>query len=329
MIERRPALAVTLALALLATPLAAGTQQAEKVYRIGYLGGGMHATAPHLVEAFRQGLREHGWVEGRNIIIEYRSQEGKAERLPEVAAELVRLNVDVIVATNPPWIWAVKDATKTIPIVMVFGPDPVESGLVRSLARPGGNITGLTSLSADLSAKQLDLLKEIVPGVSLVALLWNPTNPWHTLALKSIETTAQYRGVRLQALGVRGPDEFNAAFLSMTKDRAGALLVLADPVTAEHRARVAELAVKHRLPAVCALREFAEAGCLASYWPNSPASFRRAAAYVHRILNGARPGDLPIEQPTTFELVLNAKTAKALGLTIPPPVLLRADQVIQ
>jgi putative tryptophan/tyrosine transport system substrate-binding protein len=329
MMDRRAFLGA-LAGGLLTAPLAAEGQQAGRVYRIGYFGGGPPASAPPFLEAFRHGLQELGWVEGRHFVIEYRSTPEDPVRRPEVAAELVRLNVDVIVATSPPSIWAAKDATKTIPIVMVFGPDPVESGLVQSLARPGGNITGLTTLSADLSAKHLELLKDIAPGVSRVAVLWNPTNPWHsTGGLKSIEARARSRGIQVQAVGVRGPDELDAAFTSMTQRRSGGLLVLPDPLIVGQRVRIAGLAVKHRLPTICGLRESAEAGCLASYWPDSAAVMRRAANYVDKILKGAKPGDLPVEQPSKFELVINLKTAKALGLTIPPSLLQRADQVIE
>jgi len=319
----------SLAPGLVAVPLVAGAQPVPKVYRIGYFGGAALASSPPFLEAFRQGLHELGWVEGRNFVIEYRSSEENAGRLSEVAAELVRHNVDVIVATSPPSIWPVKEATKTIPIVMAMGPDPVESGLVQSLAHPGGNITGLTTLSADLSVKQLELLKEIVPGVLRVAVLWNPTNPWHPTGVKRIEASARALALQLYPVGVRSPDELDRAFASLTPHRPGALLVLPDPLTVGRRKRIADLAVQYRLPALCGLRESAEAGCLASYWANSAAVMRRAATYVYRILNGARPGDLPIEQPTTFELVINLKTAKAPGLTIPPSVLARADEVIQ
>jgi len=326
-VPRRGFLTILAVGLLLSTPFA-GAQQPATVYRIGFFGGGTSASAPFL-DAFRQGLSDFRWVEGRHYVIEYRSAEENIDRLSEVAAELVRLNVDVIVATSPPAIWPVKDATKTIPIVMVMGPDPVESGLVQSLARPGGNITGLITLSADLGAKQLELLRDIVPGVSRVAVLFNPTNPWHPNGLKRIEPSAQSLGLQLYPVGVRGPDELDGAFARVTQHRADALLVFPDPLIVGQRRRIAALALKHRLPALCALRESAEAGCLASYWPNSAAQVRRAATYVYRILNGARPGDLPIEQPTRFELVLNAKTAKALSLRLPPAVRVRADEIIE
>ncbi len=314
--------------ALLASPLAAEGQQAEKVWRIGFLSGGSASASPVLA-AFRLGLRDWGWVEGQNVLIEARWAEGVAERLPDMARDLVHLNVDVIVTSIPGATVAAKNATALIPIVMVFGTDPVELGLVSSLARPGGNITGLTSLSADVSAKQFELLKEAVPAVSRVGVLQNPVNPWHPIALKGIESRGRVLGVRLQAQDVRGPEDLDTAFLAMSRGQAGAVLVLADPMTFVHRAKIARLAAKYRLPGMYGLREYAEAGGLISYWPNTAASFRRAASYVDKILKGAKPADLPVEQPTKFELVINLKTAKALGLTIPPSLLLRADHVIE
>jgi putative ABC transport system substrate-binding protein len=268
-------------------------------------------------------------VEDRNVRIVYRYADGRLERLPGIAAELVRMNVDVIVATAPAPLAAARSATKTIPIVMVYGPDPVEAGLVVGLARPGGNITGLTSLSADLSVKQLQLLKEMVPGLSRIAVVWNPTNPWHPTGVKRLETAARALGVRLQTVGVRTPDEIDPAFAAMVRQRADGILNLSDPLTYVHRARLADLAAKHRLPMMNGLIEYTEAGGLASYWPNSAEMLRRAAGSVHRILSGSRPSDLAIEQPTRFEFVINLRTAKALGLTIGQSVLLRADRVIE
>jgi putative ABC transport system substrate-binding protein len=310
-------------------PLAIEAQPTARMYQVAWLSGASANSDPRNLEAFRQALRAFGWVEGQNIAIEYRWAEGQNDRLAEMAAEVVRLKVDVIVAPSPGPVFAVKEATQRIPIVMVFGPDPVESRLVASLARPGGNITGLTSLSADLSLKQLELLKEMVPGLTRVAVLWNPTNPWHAPAVKRVEAAARALGLRLQVVGVRGSDEFDAAFAAMAKERAGAVLGLPDPLTFLHRTRLADLAAKHRLPTMNGLMEYTEAGGLASYWPNSAEMFRRAAFYVHRILSGAQAGDLAIEQPTTFELVVNLKTAKALGLRIPSSLLLRADRVIE
>ena len=316
---------------LAAAPVAAEAQQpGARVYQVGWLQGGSASDYPsQTLDAFRHGLREFGWVEGRNIVLVYRFAESKVDRLPELAAELVRMKVDVILATTPGVVAAAKNASKTIPIVMVYGPDPVATGLVATLARPGGNITGLTSLSADLSVKQLELLKEMVPGLSRVGVLWNPTNPWHAAGVKRVEIASQALGLRLQVVGVRGPDEFDAAFAAMARERAGAILGLPDPMTFAHRARLADLAAKHRLPTMNGVTAYTEAGGLASYWPDGAEMFRRAAGYVHKILSGARPGDLPIEQPTKFELVINLKTAKRLGLRIPPPVLARADRVLE
>jgi ABC-type uncharacterized transport system substrate-binding protein len=313
-------LAVVLTLSLALAPLAAEAQ-AGKVFRVGALGSG----SPELL---RQGLRESGYVEGLNLAIESRDAEGKTERFGELAAELVRLKVDVIVASNPAATFAAKRATTSIPIVMVNTPDPVQLGLVVSLGRPGGNITGTTTLSADLSIKQLELLKEAVPRVVRIAVLSVPSNPWHPLALKGAEVAARSLAVQLQIVAVRGPEELDNAFATMTMERAGAVLVLSDPMTCFHRARLADLAAKHRLPAMYGVRGYVDAGGLMSYWAHQADLYRRVGSYVDRIVKGAKPGDLPIEQPTRFELVINLKTAKALGLTIPSSVLGRTDQVI-
>ena len=306
---------------LLAAPLVAGAQPV-KINRIGVLTDGS-------TEPLRQSLRELGYVEGQNVAIEVRETEGKPERLDELAFELARLKVDVIVATYPAAVFSARRASATIPIVMVNTPDPVDLGLVASLAHPGGNITGVTSLSVDLSLKQLELLKVAVPGASRIAVLWNPDNPWHPVAVKGLQGRGQSLGVQLQFLPVRRPDEFDKAYQAMLTKRAQAMLVLADPMTSAHRRQLADLAMKHRLPAMGSLRVYAEAGSLMSYWADGTDLFRRAASYVDRILKGARPGDLPIEQPTKYDLVVNLKTAKALGLTIPRSLLLRADQVIE
>jgi putative ABC transport system substrate-binding protein len=324
--------ALALVLALLAAPPVADAQQAAKVPRIGLLSGTSPPTpaapSPPL-EAFRQRLRDLGWVEGQNLMIEGRWAEGKLERLPGMAAELVSLRVDCIVASTPGVILAAKKATTTIPIVMVFGADPVELGFVASLARPGGNITGLASLSAELNPKQLQLLKEAVPKLTQVVVLRNPANPWHAVGSKELDAAAFSLGVSLQFLEVRGPDEFDTAFATMTRKGTGAVFVLSDPMFFVHRTRLAHLAVKHRLPTMHGVIEFAVAGDFMAYYPNSVDLFRRAATYVDNILKGAKPADLPVEQPMRFELVVNLKTAKALGLTIPPSVLLRADEVIK
>jgi putative tryptophan/tyrosine transport system substrate-binding protein len=314
---------------LLAAPLAAEAQQPVKVARIGVLAPGSPTSSPQLREAFRQQLRELGYVEGQNIVIEYRWAEGRAERLPDLAAELVSLNVDVIVAGGTPGPLAAKHATGTIPIVMTAAGDPVGSGLVASLARPGGNVTGLSARSPDLSGKRLQLLKEVVPGVARVAVLWNAANPYAALVVRETEAAARSLGVQVQFLEVRGPDDFENALPAAIRGRAGALIVVEDPLTFLYLKRIAEFAAQNRLPATYGYREFAEAGGLMTVGPNLADLYRRAAIFVDKILKGAKPADLPIEQPTKFELVINLKTAKALGLTLPPSLLLRADQVIE
>jgi ABC-type uncharacterized transport system substrate-binding protein len=325
--DRRAFLAGTAA--LLAAPLAAEAQPAAKIARIGYLAFNL-ASSPHVHEAFRQGLRDLGYVEGRNVVIEYRHAEGKAERFPTLAAELVSLKVDLIVAGAYQATLATKNATKTIPIIMVAVADPVRMGLIASLVRPGGNITGLTLLAGtEIVGKHLELLKEAVPNLSRVAVLSNPANPMHIVRLREVEVAGRSLRVQLQILKAQGPEEFDSAFAAMTRARAGALYVVGDPMFIQHRRRLAELAAKSRLPAVYELKDHAEAGGLMVYGPSTLDMYRRAATYVDKILKGAKPGDLPVEQPTKFELVINLKTAKALGLTIPPSVLARADEVIQ
>jgi putative ABC transport system substrate-binding protein len=319
--NRRRFLLTTLAAAL-ATPLRAEAQHAAKVYRIGVLGSGED-------QLWRQTLREAGYVEGQNITLEWRNPEGKPERFGDLAAELVRLKVDLLVATNPAATIAAKKATTSIPIVMLHTPDPVQLGLVASLGRPGGNITGTTTLSSDLSVKQLELLKEAIPQATRVAVLWNPVNPWHPFALQAAERAGRSVAAQVRGVRVRGLEEFEAAFAAMTKERADAVLVLSDPTTFFHRARIAELAVKRRLPTMHGVRGYVDAGGLMSYWANQADLYRRAASYVDRIVKGAKPADLPIELPTRFELIINLNTAKTLGLTIPPSLLLRADQVIE
>jgi putative tryptophan/tyrosine transport system substrate-binding protein len=323
---------VMLILSLLSASLGtAAAQPAGKVPRIGYLSTGF-ATDPmreRLLEAFRQGLRELGYVEGQNIAIESRWTEDKDDRLPALAADLVRLKVDVIVASGGAATQAARQATRTIPIVMSQVNDPVGSGLVASLARPGGNVTGLTVMSPDLLGKQLQLLKEVVPTVSRVALLRNPDNPADTAILREAEAAAQALGVRLQTLEARNPPEIDSAFAAMTRERAGALLILPDSVFLSQRSQIAELAVKRRLPSIRQSRAFPEAGGLMSYGANYPDLSRRAATFVDKILKGAKPADLPVEQPTKFELVLNLKTAEALGLTLSPTLLFQADEVIR
>jgi putative ABC transport system substrate-binding protein len=319
-----------LAMVILVAPLAADGQPTGKVHRIGYLSGGSATASPRFVEAFRQGLRDLGWVEGQKIVIDYRFAEGRFDRLPDLAAELVRLKMEVIVAGPTPPAVAAKNAAGTIPIVMVGVGDPVGQGLIASLARPGGNVTGLSfSVGSETFGKGLELLKETVPEVRRVAILSNPANASHALAIENAKAAARSLGVWLQLLEARGPEEFDDAFASMAKERVAALLVLTDPVFFLHRARLADLATKSRLPSMHGGREYVEAGGLMSYGPSFLDLWRRAATYVDKILKGAKPADLPVEQPTKFELVINLKTAKALGLTVPQSLLIRADEVIQ
>jgi len=314
---------------LLIAPRGVGAQQPAKIPRIGFLSGTSPSAAAPWLDGFRQGLREHGYVEGQNIVIEYRWAEGRQERQPALAAELARFKVDVLVAANSSAALAAKHATTTIPIVMLVVSDPVRLGLVASLARPGGNITGLTSISDELWVKQLELLKEAVPKASRVAVLWNPANPGHGPALKGIEAAARSLGMRPQLRAASRPEELDSAFEAMTSARAGALLVVADPLFSVHAARIGDLALKARLPAMSGIREYAEAGGLVTYAASYVDLWRRGAGYVDKILKGAKPADLPVEQPTKFELVINFKTAKALGLTIPRSLLQRADEVVQ
>jgi len=311
--------------ALLAAPLAAEAQQAGKVYRIGLLGTFEN---PSGWKAFLQRLRELGWAEGKNIVMERRFSEGKPERLRDLAAELVRLNVDVIVTSQTPPAQAAKNATTTIPIVMIVG-DPVGTGLVASLARPGGNMTGLSLLNPATAGKRVELLKDILPGATRLGVLGNPTSPWTALMIREIEVSARTLGMQLQRLEVERPTDFEAAFGAAIRGRAAALLVLEDGLNSAYMATIVGLAAKSRLPAAYGLREFVDAGGLMSYGANTLDLYRRAATYVDKILKGAKPADLPVEQPTKFELVINIKTAKALGLTIPPSLLGRADQVIE
>ena len=281
------------------------------------------------VEAFRQGLRELGYVEGKNIVIEWRYAEGKPDRLRELAAELVRLKVDVIVTAGPAPTRSAKQATATIPIVMAFDDDPVGSGFAASLARPGGNITGLATLAPEISGKQLELLKEIIPKLSRVAVLGNATNPGNPQALREINSPQDAFGVQLQYLEVRGPKDIETAFRAASKGRADAVLVLSSPVLFSQRKQIAELAVKSRLPAIYDRPEYVEDGGLVFYGVSYTDLSRRAATYVDKILKGAKPADLPVEQPKKFEFIINLKAAKQIGLTIPPNVLARADKVIK
>ena len=314
-----------LAFGLFGTSLGAGAQQGRKPYRVGFLTA---STTPHLFEAFRQGLHELGWLEGQSLVLEYRSAEGRIERIPELAAELVRRKLDVIVLAATA-VHGAKQATTTVPAVFVTADDPVIAGFVTSLARPGGHMTGLTSLNVDLDAKRLELLKTALPGVSGVGVLSAPSDLANRERVAAVERGARALGLQLQILEVPRADRLPDAFAVASRARVGALMVLGSPILVPHQARIAELATRARLPVISAWREFPNAGGLMSYGTNVSAMFHRAASYVDRILKGAYPAELPVEQVTKFELILNLKTAKALGLTIPQSLLLQADQVIQ
>jgi len=324
-VDRRTFIAGTFG--LLAAPLAAQAQPAAKIPRLGLLWP--DSPPSPRVDEFRRGLRELGYAEGTTIVIEYRYAEGKRDRLPELAAELVRLKVDVIVALSTLAALPAKKATAAIPIVMTSG-DPVGTGLVASLARPGGNVTGLTAFSPDLVGKRLELLKQAIPGLVRVAVLWDSAGPSKIIEFKEAEATAPALGLQLQSLEVRAPHpDLQAAFGAASRERAQGLVVLNNPLTLTYRAQIAAMAISNRLPSMFDGRDYAEAGALISYGANVSDLFRRAAIYVDKILKGAKPADLPVEQPTKFELIINLKTAKALGLTIPPAVLARADEVIE
>jgi putative tryptophan/tyrosine transport system substrate-binding protein len=305
-------------------------QQTGKLPRIGYLRLTSPSDRPPLLDTFRQALRELRWVEGQNIVIDYRFAEGMLDRLPDLAAELVRLKVDIIVSAGTQGVTADKNATETIPIVMIGVRDPIGTGLIASLARPGGNVTGVSgSAGLEIVAKQLELLKETVPKIRRVGILSNPTNEYHQLAIRELNVAAQSLGVRLQLLEARDPNEFDGAFAAMAKERVEALLVLSDAIFNSHQTRLVELAERGRLPAAYGVRESVAAGGLMSYGPSFLDFYRRSATYVDKILKGDKPADLPVEQPTKFELVINLQTAKTLGLTIPPTLLSRADEVIE
>jgi putative ABC transport system substrate-binding protein len=313
---------------LFALSFSVEAQQAKKVPRIGYLAAGSAPVAATRLEAFRQGLRALGYVEGKDIVIEYRNAAGKLDQVPRNAAELVGLKVDVIVTAGPTDTRAAREATSTIPIVMAFDPDPVGNGFVASLARPGGNITGLSNLSSELSGKRLELLKEIVPRLSRVAVFGTSTEPANAQSLKETELAAGAFGVKLQYLDILTLEDIEIAFQAARKGRADAVLVLSSPVLTQGK-QIADLAIKNRFPGIYDRREFVEEGGLITYGVSIADLDRRAATYVDKILKGVKPAELPVEQPTKFELVINLKTAKQLGLTIPPNVLARADKVIK
>ncbi len=323
----RGTLSIALALGILLAPLAAAAQQTRKVPRIGFL---VFVSSETRYRGFQQGLRELGYVEGQNIAIEFRSADGSLERLNDLADELVRLQVDVIVAGSTLGAKASKRATSTIPIVMANAGDPVGVGLVASLARPGGNITGLSTMSEDLSGKRLELIREVVPRLRRIGVLWNQDNPPNIAAFKELKAAAQSLGVDVRSLGVRPPvPEIDKAFRTAINWRAEALIALDDSLLFSNRTRIIALAARHRLPAIYGYREFPDAGGLMAYGPSRYDLYRRAATYVDKILNGTKPADLPVEQPMRFEMVLNMKTAKDLGITFPQTILIRADQVIQ
>ena len=322
---------LTLCAILLALYVTVEAQQAGKVPRIGYVSTTGDPTTPgDQIDAFRQGLRDLSYIEGKNIAIEYRYIEGKIDRTARLVAELVQLNVDVLVVTGLTPVRAAKEATKTIPIVMVTTQDPVSTGLVESLARPGGNITGLTTLTRDLSGKRLELLKEIVPKMPRVAVLWNADEPGAAIALKEYEAVARGLKIDLQSLGVRVPNpDFDGAFQAAAKERSSALITITGTLLSRNAKPIADLAIKNRLPSMYERNHYVEAGGLMSYSSDNSESFRRATIYVDKILKGAKPADLPIEQPTKFEFIVNLKTAKQIGVTIPQWVLMRADKVVK
>ena len=314
-------------LIILATAYLAEAQQTGKVYRIGYL----RAEKPPEVdiEAFRQGLREHGYVEGKNIVVEYRWADGNEERLRSLVAELIGLKVDLIVTSAPAATRAAKETTTTIPIVMVLVADPVAFGFVASLARPGSNITGFAFLLPEISGKRLELLKDTIPELTHVAVLWNAANTYKAVDLKEVQAVGDALRVAVHTFPVRGPSDFDEAFKTAIKRRTGGLLTLDDPFTLAHRTRIVDLALRHRLPAVYAVSPFVDAGGLMFYGPDRGDQNRRAATFVDKILKGTKPTDLPVERPTKFELIINLKAAKQIGLTIPPDVLARANRVIK
>ncbi len=322
-------LIVVLALGVLLTPLAIATAHPGKRPRVGYLIAARPSDLPRIHEAFREGLRDYGYVDGRNVVIVVRAADGEVDRLPALIADLVQHEVDVIFTGSTPATEAAKAGAPTTPIVFAGVSDPVGSRFVRNLARPEGNLTGLSLLTPELTLKRLELLKEAVPAVSRVAVLWNPSSEKHAEELENLEVVSRGLRVRLRPIAVQHSEEFEGAFAAMTRERAEGLLVLGSTLHHRHLRQIAELTVKHRLAAISEFTEFVSAGGLIAYGPNYPDMFRRAAGHVAKILRGARPADLPVEQPTRFDLSINLKTAKTLGLTIPQSLLLRADRVIE
>ena len=327
--NKRRKLVIALGASALAAPFGSFAQQPGKVWRIGFLSPASASGYANRVEALRAGLRELGYVEGKNLVIEWRFADGKYERLPGLAAELVQLKMDVIVTVTTPATSAAQKATTTLPIVMGNVSDPVGAGIVKSLAHPGGNITGLSNIATDISPKLLEMLHSMAPKLSRVVVLVNPNNSYHTTALKDVQAAAQRTGVTILSLDARTPQEIEKAFSAMAREKAGAVIVLRDPFFVEQLRQIAELAAKHRLPSISGTPDYAEAGGLMSYGSSSTDQIRRVATYVDKILKGAKPADLPVEQPTKFELFINGKTAKALGLKIPQSLLVMADKVIE
>jgi putative tryptophan/tyrosine transport system substrate-binding protein len=315
--------------ALLSTVPFIEAQQPTKIPRIGFLGNSTAALEANLIGPFREGLRDLGYVEGKNIVIEWRWAEGKYERFPALIAELIASKVDLIVTAGTPATIALKKATTTLPLVMIAVGDPVETGLIASFAHPGGNLTGLTSISPELDGKRLELLREMIPKISYFAVLWNPTSPLQVVAERETQVAAHAMKIKVLSLGVQAEEQFDNTFATILRERPGALLVLADRLFLHHRVRIMDFATKHRLPGVHAYVELVEAGGLMSYGPSYAGMHRRAAYFVDRILKGTKPEDLPVEAPAKFELVINLKTAKQIGLTMPPNVLARADRVIK
>jgi putative ABC transport system substrate-binding protein len=325
---RRIVVCLTLTVFLLTVSFAQA-QQTKKIPRIGFLGNSTAALEANLIGPFREGLRDLGYIEGQSIHIEWRWAEGKYERFPALIAELIAANVDIIVTAGTPATFAVRKATTTIPLVMIAVGDPVGTGIIASLAHPGGNITGLTSISPELDGKRLELLREVVPKISHVAVLWNPTSPLQVVAEKETQSAAHAMGMKVLSLGVQAQEQLDNAFATIRRERPGALLVLADRLFLHNRARIMDFAVQNRLPGVHAYVELVEAGGLMSYGPSYAGMHRRAAWYVDKVLKGAKPADLPVEAPAKFELVINLKAAKQIGVTIPPSVLARADKIIK
>jgi putative tryptophan/tyrosine transport system substrate-binding protein len=320
--------ALILGLLVLAAVLDAHAQPTGRLPRIGFLGNSTEALEANLIEPFRDGLREHGYVEGRNAVIEYRWAEGQYERFPALIAQLITAKVDVIVTAGTPATLAVKRATTSVPVVMIAVGDPVGTGIVPSLSRPGGNITGLTSISWELQGKRLEMLREVIPGLSHVAVIWNSTSPVQEIDERAVQASASVLRIKVLSVGVRNEAEIERALATVAQERPGALLVLADRLLLHHRARLMAFAAQHRLPGVHAYRELVEAGGLMSFGPSYADMHRRAAYFVDRILKGAKAGDLPVERPAKFDLVVNMKTARAQGLTVPQHILLRATEVL-